>query len=173
MIYFLLLNKDYNMHILITSSSQDLLWSLPIETTVLDCSCLGLIALPELKHLIHLKELYCYNNNLTHIPTLPQNIKKLYCFKNNLTELDCFEYSIFIEEIYCQNNKIINIPKINMLPYLKLFNGARNKFDKRIVDIMTKKNIELKYKITLLELNNLFDRPLRKKNIFEWIRSLL
>jgi len=48
--------------------------------------------------------LYCYDNQLTSLPTLPQGLKGLQCYKNQLTKLPKLSQSL--EELCCYNNPL-------------------------------------------------------------------
>src|SRR3989344_2080387 len=73
----------------------------------------------------NIKELYCLNNNLTHLPNLPNSLITLYCFVNNLTylkkihtNLKTFYYMCnFIKFIKLINKLHTNIPLIKTTYY--------------------------------------------------------
>jgi Leucine-rich repeat (LRR) protein len=164
------------MIVIVTPTTLDILNNLPSDITVLDCSKLKLKKLPNLFHLSQLKILYCHNNYLKELPTLPPNIEKLYCFNNKIKHLNCLLFATKIKIIHCQQNNIKDIPDFRLLPQLRIFNGACNNFDSRIVDVMTTSNISFREKVNYLELNNLFDHPLPHKNrhfIVNFIRNIL
>jgi Leucine-rich repeat (LRR) protein len=148
-----------------------LLNNIPNDITLLDCSGCKLKHLPTLFHLDKLKILCCYNNQLTELPVLPSNLEILYCNNNKLKHLNCLLFATNIKQIFCHRNRIQDIPDFRLLPKLELFNGAINQIDKRIVDIMTL-NISFKQKVMLLELNNLFDKPLPYKLLYRLYWSI-
>ena len=64
--------------------------------------------LPELINFTNLLSLYCSNNKLTYLPSLPRNLKYLYCRCNKLTSLPTLPQSL--EILLCDSNKIISLP---------------------------------------------------------------
>jgi Leucine-rich repeat (LRR) protein len=54
-----------------------------------------------------LKKLVCYNNQLTLLPTLPQNLESLNFSNNQLTSLPTLPKNL--KELYCYNNPIYKI----------------------------------------------------------------
>jgi Leucine-rich repeat (LRR) protein len=145
--------------VVVTPLTKNILNNLPQDITLLDCSNLRLKKLPKLSHLTNLRILYCYDNNLTEIPLLPPSVVAIYCHNNRITNLNCLLLSTHINTIVCHNNRIKDLPDFRRLPNLSVFSGAINKFDHRIVSIMTRP-ITFEQKIQYLELNNLFDKPL-------------
>jgi len=59
-------------------------------------------------------ELYCYNNNLKELPTLPYSLKTLNCSNNNLSELPLLPETL--EILVCEGN---NLPYNNLDEYNK------------------------------------------------------
>ena len=68
----------------------------------------NLILLPNLDEFINLKILYCYDNQLTQLPELTNNIVALYCNNNQLTQLTKLPNKL--NELYCQNNQLTKLP---------------------------------------------------------------
>ena len=68
----------------------------------LNCSNNQLTSLPTLPQ--NLEVLYCYDNQLTYLPTLPQNLKTLSCYDNLLTYLPTLPQNL--EKLYCSNNQL-------------------------------------------------------------------
>ena len=63
--------------------------------------------MPDLTRFKNIEILYCEDNELTSLPTLPQNLQKLYCYSNNLTSLPSLSKNL--EELTCYNNTIFEI----------------------------------------------------------------
>ncbi len=53
-------------------------------------------------------ELVCSNNNLTHLPPLPDTLKNLWCWQNNLTSLPILPNSLV--SLQCNYNKLVSLP---------------------------------------------------------------
>ena len=68
-----------------TTEIETYLNSLPEDILTINISCKSFKSLPDLTRYKNLKTLYCYNNQLTSLPTLPQNIKKLNIYKHIYT----------------------------------------------------------------------------------------
>ena len=93
-----------------TTAIETYLNSLPKNVLTIDISCKGLTSLPDLTRFKNLQELYCTNNKLTSLPTLPQNLTKLYCSKNELTLLPTLPQNL--KELYCYKNKLTSLPTL-------------------------------------------------------------
>lgn len=61
--------------------------ALPYDIDSLDISNQSLKYIPDLTRFTKLETLFCNDNQLTSLPTLPQNLKLLYCYNNQLTSL--------------------------------------------------------------------------------------
>ena len=75
---------------------------------IFNCSNNQLTSLPTLPE--NLLGLYCYNNQLTSLPTLPENLQKLYCSNNQLTFLGTLPENL--QELYCSNNQLTFLPTL-------------------------------------------------------------
>ena len=79
------------------------------QVTEIDVSSKGISDLTGVEYFIALKELFCFNNNLTELD-VSQNIElqKLYCYNNNLTELD-LRQNTALQTLYCYNNNLTEL----------------------------------------------------------------
>ncbi len=85
---------------------------------------LGLTELPILPN--NIKTLYCFNNQLTELPSLCSltNLETLYCSGNQLTELPSLASLINLETLYCGGNQLTKLPTLpNNLLYLDCHNN--------------------------------------------------
>ena len=76
---------------------------------ILDLSSQGLTTLHEFD-LSGVTTLYCYYNQLTSLPPLPETLKKLYCSNNQLTSLPPLPETL--EILYCQYNQLTSLPPL-------------------------------------------------------------
>ena len=113
-----------------TTKVERYLNSLSEDILTLDISYMDIKYFPDLTRFKNLQELYCYDNELTSLPTLPQNLEKIYCENNQLTslptlpenlkELNCsMNYLTSIpslpqnlKELYCHNNRLTSLPTL-------------------------------------------------------------
>ena len=104
--------------------------SLPEDILTINISNKGITSLPDLTRFKNLETLYCYDNQLTLLPTLPPNLKTLYCSNNyltylptlpqNLKILDCLNNELTLlpnlpqnlKELYCDNNQLTLLPTL-------------------------------------------------------------
>ena len=93
-----------------TANIETYLNSLSEDILTLDVSNRSIKSLPDLTRYKNLKTLYCYNNQLTSLPTLPQNLEVLYCFDNQLTSLPTLPQNL--EELYCSDNQLTSLPTL-------------------------------------------------------------
>jgi len=84
--------------------------SLSNDIVILDISNKGITSLPDLTRFENLKILYCYGNNLTSLPTLPQNLEELSCYYNELTSLPTLPQKL--KKLSCFNNKLTSLPTL-------------------------------------------------------------
>jgi hypothetical protein len=75
---------------------------------ILICPHNQLSTLPSLPE--NLIELCCCNNQLTYLPILPKTLEKLICSDNQLTNLPSLPKNIQL--IYCSNNKLTYLPTL-------------------------------------------------------------
>ena len=57
-----------------------------------------------------LERLFCSNNQLTSLPTLPQNLKILYCSGNQLSSLPMLSETL--KKLVCYNNQLTLLPTL-------------------------------------------------------------
>jgi len=113
-----------------TTAIKTYLNSLPEDILTINISNKGITSLPDLTRFKNLETLYCYDNKLTLLPTLPPNIKTLYCSNNYLTSLptlpqnlkilDCLNNELTLlpnlpqnlKELYCDNNQLTLLPTL-------------------------------------------------------------
>ena len=96
--------------------------SLPEDILTIDITFKSLKSLPDLTRFKNLQVLYCYNNQLTMLPTLPQNLELLYCDTNQLTVLPTLPQKLKI--LYCSDNQLTSLPTLPQ--NLKELNCSRN-----------------------------------------------
>ena len=70
-----------------TTKVERYLNSLSEDILTLDISYMDIKYFPDLTRFKNLQELYCYDNELTSLPTLPQNLKELDCDYNPIYEI--------------------------------------------------------------------------------------
>ena len=109
-----------------TTAIETYLNSLPKDILTIDISRRGIQSLPDLTRFKNLERLYCYDNQLTSLPTtLPPNLKILYCNDNKLTSLPT-TLPQNLEKLHCSNNQLTSLP--TTLPEnLKLLHCDDNK----------------------------------------------
>jgi Leucine-rich repeat (LRR) protein len=113
-----------------TTTIETYLNSLSEYILTIDVSNKNIKSLPDLSRFKNLKTLYCSDNELTSLPTLPQNIKALCCSDNkltslptlpqNLTTLICYNNELTylptlpqnIESLYCSENELTSLPTL-------------------------------------------------------------
>jgi len=84
--------------------------SIQYNTKIINISMKNLDFLPNLLLFTNLQTLYCTNNNLTTLPSLPITLKILYCSDNNLTSLP--DLPINLRTLQCESNKLISLPTL-------------------------------------------------------------
>jgi Leucine-rich repeat (LRR) protein len=87
-----------------------------LNTTIIDCSYSNLIDLDGIEQFTNLKGLFCYNNQLTSLPDLPDILKYLNCDNNQLTSLPDLPDTLKI--LICSDNKL---PYNDLKGYWKWF----------------------------------------------------
>ena len=93
-----------------TTDNERYFNSLPNNIVSLDISFKGITSLPDLTRFKNLQELYCHNNKLTSLPTLPENLKTLLCSHNKLTLLPSLPQNL--KTLYCSDNQLIFLPTL-------------------------------------------------------------
>ena len=105
-----------------SSQQLDTTCSTLTNTYQLDCSNHSIKDLTGIGYFSVLGSLNCNNNQLTTLPSLPQNIGSLSCDNNQLTSLPTL--SKYIYGLSCNNNQLINLPKLTRpLDYLSCNNN--------------------------------------------------
>jgi Leucine-rich repeat (LRR) protein len=130
-----------------TTAIESYLNSLSKDISTLDISSKNIKYLPDLTRFKNLAELYCSNNQLTLLPTLPPNLKVLYCSNNQLTLLPTLPPNL--EELFCYNNPIYEIVNgddsfIKIKKNIQLLNNFRHlyyclKFKKQLKEWLWEK----------------------------------
>jgi len=82
--------------------------ALPDDIDYLDISDHGFKYIPDLSRFAKLEILYCFNNQLTSLPILPENLKELCCSNNQLTSLLALPQNL--EKLNCNTNKLTSLP---------------------------------------------------------------
>jgi len=133
----------------------------------LDLSCRDLTSLEGID-LSGVTRLYCYNNQLTSLPSLPPSLKKLYCENNRLTSLpplpasleilDCFNNRLTslphlpftLKKLYCYDNQLTDLPDLPDIPwgltyldYVKLMQYNKKRADLGMNKVETLPNKEI------------------------------
>jgi len=173
---------NYNKHIpKMTTSIERYLNSLSSDIDSLDINGKDIQYLPDLKRFKNLKTLFCDNNKLTSLPTLPKNLEELYCSNNqlsllpnlseNLKILCCYNNQLTslptlpqnLEELYCFNNQLTSLPTLSEnLEELDYGNNPIYEIVNNNCLIKIKKNIKILNKFRYLYYCLKFKKPLRK-----------
>jgi len=93
-----------------TTVIEPYLNSLSEDILILNVSGMHITSLPDLTRFKNLKILYCYNNQLTALPTLPHNLKQIHCYNNKLTALPTLPQNL--QELYCSHNQLTSFPTL-------------------------------------------------------------
>ena len=80
------------------------------QGTILNLSNLGLTSLQNFTLPSTLTTLYCYNNQLTSLPTLPSTLIELHCDNNQLTSVPTLPSTLI--ELLCYNNQLTSLPTL-------------------------------------------------------------
>jgi len=105
-----------------TTAIETFLNSLSKDIFTLDISNKGITSLPDLTRFKNLKALNCSDNQLTSLPTLPQNLEILYCYYNQLTLLPTLPQNL--KALYCSYNQLTSLPTLPQ--NLKALNCSHN-----------------------------------------------
>ena len=93
-----------------TTRIERYLNSLSEDILSINISDMSVKSLPDLTRFKNLEILYCTNNQLTSLPTLPQNLKILNCYNNQLTSLPDLPQNL--KELYCFYNQLTLLPTL-------------------------------------------------------------
>jgi Leucine-rich repeat (LRR) protein len=93
-----------------TTEIETYLNSLSEDILILNVSGRSITSLPDLTRFKNLQKLYCFNNELTSLPSLPQNLEELYCSNNKLTSLPSLPQNL--QKLYCCSNKLTLLPTL-------------------------------------------------------------
>ena len=96
-----------------TTEIETYLNSLSEDILTLNIECKGITSLPDLTRFKNLKELYCYNNQLTQLPPLNESLQRLHCYNNQLVILPTLNANL--QHLYYNNNLIYEIIDSNDL----------------------------------------------------------
>jgi len=151
-----------------TTNIETYLNSLSEDILTLNVSCRSIKSLPNLTRFKNLQKLYCNNNKLTSLPTLPQNLEELYCSNNKLTSLPMLPETLKI--LFCYNNQLTLFPTLpenlkilsySNIPIYKIVN-SNSLINYRISLIEIKKNIKILNNFRHLYYCLKFKKQLRK-----------
>jgi Leucine-rich repeat (LRR) protein len=90
-----------------TTDIETYLNSLSEDIVTLSIDGRDITSLPDLTRFKNLKELYCSDNQLTSLHSLPESLEILYCSKNKLTSLPNLPQNL--KEVYCSNNQLTSL----------------------------------------------------------------
>jgi Leucine-rich repeat (LRR) protein len=93
-----------------TKTIKTYLNSLSEDIVTLSINDRNITVLPDLTRFKNLKDVYCSDNKLTYLPTLPQNLEILQCCNNKLTSLPALPQNL--EKLECCNNKLTSLPDL-------------------------------------------------------------
>jgi hypothetical protein len=101
--------------------------SLSEDILILKIQYRDITILPDITRFKNLKELYCNDNKLSCLPTLPKSLEILHCGNNTLTCLPTLPQSL--EILYCYNNKLTCLPTLpQSLELLNCYNNILTSF---------------------------------------------
>lgn len=117
--------------------------NIPKNAVSVSCNDTQLTALPPLEHSHKLNNIFCIDNNLTTLPSLPDSLAQLYCSNNKLTALPPLPLNMIglhcdynqltqlpvpfpphIETLLCNNNRLTELPQLPAT--LQHFDCTRN-----------------------------------------------
>jgi len=81
-----------------------------VNATTIDVHSKNILDLTGIQYFDRLKELDCYDNNLTYLPSLPNTLIKLECNANNLISLPVLPASL--RELDCAENQLTSLPSL-------------------------------------------------------------
>ncbi len=91
-------------------TKQDLVDRLPAKNYELSISKKDIKSLAGLQHFEGLKNLFCSNNQLSSLPSLPSTLNGLYCHENKLTSLPALPDTLIA--LSCSDNQISSLPPL-------------------------------------------------------------
>jgi len=92
-------------------------------TQVIYVSSLNIANLSGVQYFTSLQTLFCNNNSLTTLPTIPNSLQELYCNNNSLTTLPTLPNSL--KTIECAANALTNLPTLpNSLKTIQCYANA-------------------------------------------------
>ena len=153
-----------------TTEIETYLNSLSEDILTLNVSCRSIKSLPNLTRFKNLQKLYCGNNELTSLPTLPQNLQELYSSNNKLTSLPILPQNLQI--LFCFNNELTSLP---FLPQnLRILSYSNNPIYKTVnsKSLINYRNslIEIKKNIQILNnFRHLYYCLKFKKQLRKWL----
>ena len=137
-------------------SVEKYLNALPDDTTEIVVTGIDLTYLPDLSRFRNLRELWCSNNHLTALPTLPETLQRLFCGYNRLTSLPTLPENL--ESIVCNHNRLTALSTLpENLEYLRCNRNLLRKlpeFNYRLRELYCGMN----QLVTLPVLNNCLER---------------
>ncbi len=86
--------------------------SLPKECTEIIIPVKNITSLPNLNEFTNLLLLNCHNNQLTTLPTLPENLEFFYCSDNQLISLPELHKLHKLKILYCPFNQLTVLPSL-------------------------------------------------------------
>ena len=146
-----------------TTEIETYLNSLPEDILTINISCKSFKSLPDLTRYKNLKTLYCYNNQLTSLPTLPQSLEVLQCYNNKLTSLPTLPPNLKV--LHCFHNQLTSLPTLPQI--LEILECSNNP----IYEIVNNNNL-IKIKQNIQILNNfryLYYCYQFKKQLKKWL----
>jgi Leucine-rich repeat (LRR) protein len=147
-----------------TTNIETYLNSLSEDILILNVRFRSIKSLPNLTRFKNLQKLYCDNNELTSLPTLPQNLQELYCTNNKLTCLPILPRNL--KTLYCFNNELTLLPTLP--ENLKILSYSNNPIYKTVD---SKSLINYRTRLIEIKKNNFASIKCFLKNGFLFIKS--
>ena len=158
---------------------QTFINQLPDDTIRIDISNKELTICPDLSRFKKLEYLNCSSNQLTHLPTLNENLQHLKCSSNQLTYLP--ELNENLQRLYCYSNPLYPLDsndnidthrhKIQILTNFKHLYSClkfKTQFRRWLWELVREPKIALKYHPRYLT-KHLVDGAILEDVIDEWI----
>ena len=105
-------------------SVKEYLDGLPDNVREIDLMNAGAEEIPDLSRFKYLNYLYCNNNRLTRLPSLPDTLFELYCSENELVELPELPPSLRL--LHCGTNKLTSLPDMSAMKNLEVIYCGQN-----------------------------------------------